>query len=139
MVVVMQVMVLVVCTGGGGDDGRDASLTGWGGTCLSHSVGGEWRTPPTAYINVLELVAVRKVLLHFFHLVRGRHVLIRTDSVSAAAYINKQGGVRSSALHQKAVELWLWAQLSPQSESPAYRVRPELWGGPHVSRRSPPR
>ncbi|CAL8395181.1 unnamed protein product [Boreogadus saida] len=25
----------------------DASLTGWGGTCLSHSVGGEWRTPST--------------------------------------------------------------------------------------------
>ena len=47
--------------------------------------------------------------MHFFHLGRGRHVLIRTDSVSAAAYINKQGGVRSSALHQKAVELWLWA------------------------------
>ncbi|CAL8237121.1 unnamed protein product [Boreogadus saida] len=23
----------------------DASLTGWGGTCLSHSVGDEWRTP----------------------------------------------------------------------------------------------
>ena len=77
----------------------DASLTAWGGTCLSHSVGGEWRTPPTVHINVLELVAVRKVLLHFFHLVRGRHVLIRIDSVSAAVYINKQGVVRSSALH----------------------------------------
>ena len=45
---------------------RDASLTGWGGTCLSHSVGGDWRTPPTVHINVLELVAVRKVLLHSF-------------------------------------------------------------------------
>ncbi|CAL8349366.1 unnamed protein product [Boreogadus saida] len=44
----------------------DASLTGWGGTCLSHSVGDEWRTPPTAHINVLELDAVRKVLLHLF-------------------------------------------------------------------------
>ena len=30
---------------------------GWGGTCLSHSVGDEWRTPPTAHINVLELDA----------------------------------------------------------------------------------
>ena len=66
-------------------------------------------TPPTAHINVLELAAVRKVLLHFFHLVHGRQVLIRTDSVSAAAYINMQGGVRSSALNQKEVELWLWA------------------------------
>jgi hypothetical protein len=62
-------------------------------------MGGEWRTPLTVHINVLELVAVRKVLLHFFHLVRGRHVLIRTDGVSAAVYINKQGVVRSSALH----------------------------------------
>ena len=57
-------------------------MRGWGGTCLSHLVGGEWPTPPTAHINVLEIAAVRKVLLHFFHLVRGRHVLIRTDRVS---------------------------------------------------------
>ena len=57
----------------------EASLTGRGGTCLSHSVGGEWLTPPTAHVNVLELAAVRKVLLHFFHLVHGCHVLIRTD------------------------------------------------------------
>ncbi|CAL8336135.1 unnamed protein product [Boreogadus saida] len=45
----------------------DASLTGWGGTCLSHSVGGEWLRPPTAHINVLELATVRKVL-HLFRL-----------------------------------------------------------------------
>ena len=41
----------------------DASLTGWGGTCLFHSVRGEWLTPLKAHINVLELAAVRKVLL----------------------------------------------------------------------------
>ena len=35
--------------------------------------------------------------------------------------------------------LALGSSVSPQSESPAYRGRPELWGGPHVSRRSPPR
>ena len=71
----------------------DALLMGWGGTCLSHSVGGEWLTPPTAHINVLELADVRKVLLHFFQLVSGRHVLIRTDNVYIV-YINRQGGVR---------------------------------------------
>ena len=90
-------------------------MTGWGGTCLSHSVGGEWPTPPTAHINVLDLATVREVLLHLFHLVRSRHVLIKTDSVSAAAYINRKRGVRSSALHQKVLELWLWAHQYPLS------------------------
>ena len=117
----------------------DASLTGWGGTCLSHSVGGEWPTPPTAHINVLELAAVRKVLLHFFHLVCGRHVLIRTDSVSAAAYINRQGGVRSSALHQKAVELWLWAHQYLLSLRALHIAGAQNFGADLMSRGGPRR
>lgn len=36
-------------------------------------------------------------------------MLIRTDSVVAAAYVNREGGVRSSALYRAEVELWLWA------------------------------
>jgi len=44
-------------------------------------------------------------VLHFSHLVRGRHMLIRTDSVSAAAFAS----ACSSALHRAAVKLWLWA------------------------------
>jgi len=52
---------------------------------------------------------VLKVLLHISHLVPNCHVLIRTDSVSAAAYGNRQGGVRSSALHLAEVKLWLWS------------------------------
>ena len=117
----------------------DASLTGWGGTCLSHSVGDEWRTPPTAHINVLELDAVRKVLLHFFHLVRGRHVLIRTDSVSAAAYINRQGGVRSPALHRKAVELWLWAHQYLRSLRALHIAGAQNFGADLMSRGGPRR
>jgi hypothetical protein len=117
----------------------DASLTGWGGTCLSHSVGDEWRTPPTAHINVLELDAVRKVLLHFFHLVRGRHVLIRTDSVSAAAYINRQGGVRSPALHRKAVELWLWAHQYLLSLRALHIAGAQNFGADLMSRGGPRR
>jgi len=43
---------------------------------------------------------VLKVLLHFSHLVRRHHLLIRTDIVLSAAYVNK---------HRAAVELWLWS------------------------------
>lgn len=35
----------------------DASLTGWGGTCLSHAVGGKWLLPHR-HINLLEFIAV---------------------------------------------------------------------------------
>jgi len=78
-----------------------------GGTCLSRSIRGEWPVQTVAHINVLELCTVLKMLLHFSNLVRSSHMLIRT--AWTAAYVNRQAGVRSSALHQAAVELWLWA------------------------------
>ncbi|KAG7278987.1 hypothetical protein CRUP_007534 [Coryphaenoides rupestris] len=56
-----------------------------GEACFSHSIGGEWPVQTVTHMNMLELCTVLKV------------------------YVNKQGGVRSSALHGAAVELWLWA------------------------------
>jgi len=62
----------------------DASLTGWGAGCGGDVplllCRGEWPLNTVTHISVLELCTVLKVLLHFSHLVSGRHVLIRTDS-----------------------------------------------------------
>jgi len=63
---------------------------------LSRSVRSEWPVQTVAHIHMLERCMVLKVLLHFSHLVRGCHMLIRTDSVSAAAYVNRQRAVGSS-------------------------------------------
>ena len=48
------------------------------------------------------------VLQHFKPLIQGKHVLVRSDNRTTAAYINRQGGVRSIALLTAAENLWLW-------------------------------
>ena len=64
-------------------------------------------TPP---YQVLEFQAVTLLLHHFLPLVRHRTVLIRTDNVTVAAYINKQGGTHSTRLNALAAELWIWCR-----------------------------
>ena len=53
----------------------------------------------------LELQAVLLALKHFLPFVRGQHVLVRTDNTTVVAYINRQGGLRSSHLHMLAHRL----------------------------------
>ncbi|XP_033980402.1 uncharacterized protein LOC117477766 [Trematomus bernacchii] len=88
----------------------DASLAGWGGTCMSQAVGGQWPAHMSLHINVLELISVWRVIQHFAPLLFNQHVLIRTDNRAAAAYINRQGGVRSAQLLSTARRLLCWAQ-----------------------------
>ncbi|XP_063954936.1 uncharacterized protein LOC135153934 [Lytechinus pictus] len=87
----------------------DASLTGWGGHCAGEMALGVWSSQRTLpHINVLEMRAVINSLKHFRHRLVDRTVLIRTDNKSVAAYINRQGGTRSSSLNALAAELWEW-------------------------------
>ncbi|CAM4580422.1 unnamed protein product [Leuciscus chuanchicus] len=84
----------------------DASLTGWGalpafGTWTSAQR--QWHT------NCLELKAIHFALQEFSLFIRDHHVLIRTDNTELVAYINRQGGVRSSALQRMAQFFLLWA------------------------------
>ena len=116
----------------------DASLSGWGGTCMSQFVGGLWAAGERRHINLLELETVLMTLRHFVHLVRGRDVLVRSDNQTTVAYINRQGGVRSLALHRLAVELWQWAHLNLRSLTARHiagrlNVGADLMsrGGPH--------
>ena len=75
----------------------DASTSGWGGHLDSHEgVQGSW-TPVESrdHINVLELLSVRKCLLHYLPFIRGAEVLVQSDNTTVVAYINKQGGTQS--------------------------------------------
>ena len=88
----------------------DASHTGWGGHCRGRIAYGDWsRYRVLPHINVLEFQAVILSLHHFLPLVRHRTVLIRTDNITVAAYINKQGGTHSTRLNTLA-ELWTWCR-----------------------------
>ena len=89
----------------------DASLQGWGGHCEGKMVRGEWGSRAMLpHINIMEFQAVLLSLQHFRPLLQGRTVLIRTDNVTVAAYINRQGGTRSANLNALAAQLWEWCR-----------------------------
>ncbi|XP_073692680.1 uncharacterized protein [Garra rufa] len=89
----------------------DASLTGWGATQEGRTVNGVWpNTLHSAHINYLELLTVWKALNHFLPRLQGHHVLVRCDNTTAVAYINRQGGMRSSKLHALAHRLLVWSR-----------------------------
>ena len=89
----------------------DASATGWGATYNGHAASGLWTGPQLHWhINCLELLAVRLALGRFQELLTDKHVLVRSDSTAAVAYINHQGGLRSRRMSQLARHLLLWSQ-----------------------------
>ena len=61
------------------------------------------------HINALELLTVLKVVQHFAPMSTNQHVMICTDNKATAAYINRQGGVRSAQLLSIARQLLCWA------------------------------
>ena len=87
----------------------DACPEGWGGVCRAQSVWGAWPPDQVIHINVLELRTVYLVLNHFADMVRGQHVLVRSDNQATCCYINRQAGIRSLPLLVQARELLLWA------------------------------
>ena len=57
------------------------------------------------HINVLEMRAVKLALLHF-NLQALSIVLVSTDNTTVVAYINKEGGTRSTSLWDETQELF---------------------------------
>ena len=90
----------------------DASLSGWGGIYEGRSVRGRWsQTLQHLHINFLEHSAVFLSLKHFLPFLSGHHILVRMDNTTTVAYINRQGGLRSSVLHTLARKLILWSSV----------------------------
>ncbi|XP_075325299.1 uncharacterized protein LOC142383412 [Odontesthes bonariensis] len=88
----------------------DASLSGWGAVWQNRTAQGLWPARDRSqHINALELRAVHRALQAFLPFLRGRHVLVRSDNVSAVSHINHQGGTRSALLLQASRDLLLWA------------------------------
>ena len=56
------------------------------------TAGGAWLSKhKELHINVLELEAIRRGLAVLLHDVSDAHILIQTDNVTAATYVNKMG------------------------------------------------
>ncbi|XP_056426476.1 uncharacterized protein LOC130367761 [Hyla sarda] len=86
-------------------------LGGGGGVLLDRTVQGrcspqEARLP----INVLEIRAMFLCLQHWESLLQGRPVRIQSDNATAAAYVNRQGGTRSSAAMTEVSKILTWAE-----------------------------
>ena len=78
------------------DRGDDRCLLAWVGPRSVWDSGvwdSSWRR---AHINVFEIRAVYLALMAFMLWIRGKHVLVISDSITAVCFINHQGGIRSA-------------------------------------------
>ncbi len=99
----------------------DASLMGWGAVWEGRPVRGFWEPPWTLeHINVLELRAVYLSLRAFLPSLQNKHVLVRTDNMSAVYHINHQGGTRSARCLQVTKKLLSWSSLKLLSLKAVY-------------------
>ena len=84
----------------------DASLLGWGGLMGYEQARGLWPEGHDYPINALEMEAVWLSILRFAPKLKGRHILVMTDNMTARAYINRQGGMVSE--NCSPLRIWLW-------------------------------
>lgn len=84
----------------------DASTQGWGAHCHGRTFEGLWSPQESLlHINILEMRAVRLALAEI-QPAASQLVLVATDNSTVVAYINKQGGLRSSYLWQETCLLF---------------------------------
>ena len=87
----------------------DASRMGCGAVLPPHPFSGLWpREVASFHIYSLVLLAVLQALRSFEDIVKGRSVLVRSDSMTVVSYINHQGGTHSPSLCRLAVDLRSW-------------------------------
>ena len=99
----------------------DASLMGWGTTCLDRMASGMWPSlRPLPHINLLEFRAVMLAGRCFQPLLEGKAVLFQTDNITVVSYINKQGGTHSTQLNQLAAQFWEWCHTAGFTPTAVY-------------------
>lgn len=102
----------------------DGSLIGWGAVHAGLGVQGACGKQLNHHINALELWTIHLVLLQFLPSLQTCHIIVRTNSTVAAAYVNRQGGLGSPQLGRLAPELWTWAHLQLLSLRDTYLPGP---------------
>jgi len=117
----------------------DACLSGWDAVWQGRTAQGQWSAQEGVHhINVLELRAVLLALKHFLPQLADRHVLVRSDKMSAVAHINHQGGTRSVQLLQLSQNLLSWASPRLTSLRAAFLPGDRSQVADFLSRHKPP-
>ena len=102
----------------------DASDVGWGAHLDRQIASGLWDSQQAALsINARELLAVKLGLHQFQSSLQGRTVAVFCDSITAVAYLRKEGGTRSPLLNTLAQAILRW------SESLSIRLAPQFLPG----------
>lgn len=113
----------------------DASLSGWGAVFGHHTVQGRWSLEESRLqINLLELRAICLALSHWTSLLRGHPIRIQTDNTTAVAYLNHQGGTKSSAAFREASRILRWAELHVPALSAVHIPGVDNWIADFLSR-----
>ena len=86
----------------------DASLEGWGCTCLNEKTVGRWNEHESCHhINYLELLGAFFALQSFADKVCNKSVQLLLDNTTAVSYINNMGG-KQPQLNALASDIWHW-------------------------------
>ncbi|CAJ0961614.1 unnamed protein product [Ranitomeya imitator] len=113
----------------------DASLLGWGAVFRHLTVQGRWSLQESSLpINVLEIRAIFLSLRHWERILRGLPVRIQTDNATAVAYVNHQGGTRSSLALAEVSKILLWAEATVLVISAVHIPGVENWAADFLSR-----
>ena len=85
----------------------DASSRGWGSDLNGKCANGHFSTEEQSFsINTKETLAILFALRSFKNDLRGRHVLIKSDSTTAISYVKKMGGMESLLRDNIAKDIW---------------------------------
>lgn len=114
----------------------DASLTGWGAVCDTHTANGNWKDSELSlHINVLELKAAYFGLKIFATNVRDCNILLRIDNTTAICYVNRMGGIQHTQLNEVARSIWQWCEARNIFVFASYIKSSENVRADHESRR----
>ena len=88
----------------------DASEQGWGAHCGENQTRGVWSpSQKMQHINVLEITAILLAMQDLTSNLKNVCMLIKSDSMSALAYIRKKGGVKNLEMFLIAKQIWEFA------------------------------
>ena len=89
----------------------DASGEGWGASTGEKKCGGRWTEREKAlHINMLEMQAIEFGLLALCNDRENTHIKIKSDNVTAVAYVRNMGGCKSPGCDTIAKRIWMWAK-----------------------------
>ena len=87
----------------------DASSTGVGCSLNDISTGGNWTAKEANnHINYLELLAIFLALQSFSLVIKGQHVKVMVDNMTALSDLNHMGTSSSEERNDLPKEIWLW-------------------------------